>query len=151
MEATDRLPLDAIDLDGLAEALRRGGDSYLDPGTGRVHTYRDEAGDDAIRIGSEAGGSSYSEIQAFVDRVTNPKVREELDASLDGRRLFSNFGDVIDSAPENVRNAWRAYRGAEAKLRALAWLQRKDLVEQSEIDAKRMSLRAEAESSLKNL
>ena len=154
MASADRqqLPLDRIDLDGLAEALRRGGDAYLDPATGRVHAYRDEAGDDAIRIGSEGGGgSSYGEIQAFVDRVTDPKLKEELDASLDGRRLFSDFGDVIDSAPGNVRNAWHTYRGADAQLRALAWLERRDLVARSEIDAKRTALRAEAQSSLKNL
>jgi hypothetical protein len=146
-----QLPLSSVDLDALAEAMRQGGDAYLDPATGRIHAYRDEAGDDAIPVGSGGSGGRYSEVQTFVDHVSDPALKDELDAALDGRRLFSDFGDVIKDAPEHVRAAWAAYRGVGPKLRALSWLGETGLVRQSEIDAEQGSLEAEAASSLRNL
>lgn len=150
-EASDkRLHLASIDIDALAEALRQGGDAYLDPATGRIHDYRDEAGDEAIRIESGSGGS-YSEIQAFVDHVSDPALKDELEDALDGHRLFRDVGDVIKEAPERIRTAWAEYRQTEAKLRALSWLESTGLVPQSEIDAERATLQAAAASSLGNL
>ncbi len=151
-EASDkRLHLASIDIDALAEALRRGGDAYLDPATGRIHDYRDEAGDEAIRIDSGGTGSSYGDIRAFVDHVSDPALKDELSDALDGHRLFRDVGDVIKEAPERIRTAWDEYRRTEAKLRALSWLERTGLVPQSEIDAERATLQAAAASSLQNL
>src|SRR5690606_12106034 len=135
----NRLSLSAIDLDGLAEALQ-GGDSYLDPATGRIHGYRDEAGDDAIRVDCGGSGGNYSDSRALVADLTDPGLKEELAEALDGRRLFRDVGDVIEEAPERVKTAWATYRRTEAKLRALSWLARHQLVARSEIDAERASL-----------
>lgn len=109
---TEQLPLSKVALDELAEALDDRGDWtewWFDSATGRIVLSMDEfvSGvkdevdtDGMIAIDPLPAGRAYDAMVEFADAVGDPRGREGLRRSLEGKGAFRRFRRALDDFPE---------------------------------------------------
>ncbi len=165
MTQMERLTLDQINLDEIAEALDSGQDqeAYLDPTTGQTYVgmygeVLDSNGEvfdpeelDYLPIGGDGRSSreGYRDMQDFAEAQPDPRLRQALERALDGKGAFRRFRNVVhQDAGEAVGRAWGAFHHARTSLRALEWLHEEDIVAQEEIEAAAEQLRRQAREVL---
>lgn len=121
-----------VDLSDLALALEdhtAGHRWWLEPATGRVEPRFDDPLQDPG--GPHPGGLipieplptpvGYRDMEEFVDRVRDPRVRDELERAISGRRAFRRFKDALLDHPR-LRRAWFVFHDARSERRAIEWL-----------------------------
>lgn len=123
----------AVDLDQLADVLgdQRGG--YLDLSTGMtwpVELVEDDQLDDVdpdddperwLDVPGEGSRDAWRDMADFTDELTDPRVRDDLRAALDGRGAFRRFQRALDRH-ETYRVHWRVFSTERRAGRARAWL-----------------------------
>lgn len=136
------LDLARVDLTELAEALED--HSYdiswwFDPATGKTLAYHsEELSDDMDEGHPEDRGmvpveaipshEGYADMEAFIERVHDPRARDLLDRAIRGRGAFRRFKDTLFDLPE-LRDAWFAFHDARMSRRALEWLAEENLID----------------------
>ena len=127
------LPLDVVDLAGVADALadNEGMTSWwLDPTTGEVvPTFSDWSEDDDVDpeeqgwvfIEPEGSRPAYRDMADFAEAVGDPRAHDLLQRSLGGRGAFRRFRDAMYELPA-LQEHWIGYRSACAEMRAIEWL-----------------------------
>lgn len=141
------LDLATVDLEELGMALED--HSYelswwFDPGTGKTLAFHSEELSDDMEAGHpedrgmipvEAIPSyeGYSDMEAFIERVADPRGRDLLDRAIRGRGAFRRFKDTLFDFPE-LREAWFAFHDARMSRRALEWLSEHDLIGREAVD-----------------
>ena len=134
------LDLKRVDLADLAQALEdHSGDHswWIDPQTGEVilwSAYFEEQGDRdpesrGLRpVDPMSSHDGYEEMQAFIERVRDPRSRHLLERAIAGRGAFRRFKDTLLDFPE-LRDAWFRFHDARLERRAIRWLLDEDLID----------------------
>jgi predicted kinase len=163
---TDKLPLDKIDVDMLASGLDDGGwdtEHYLDRATGELFFGAfgeilgadgetiDPEEQDWLRITGEGSGPAYRVMQDFAGALADRRLRERLEQTLHGTGALRRFGDAVHRADAVTLTAWNAYRNARSELRALAWLEDAEVVDQAELAVARAIREAAAAAALREV
>ncbi|WP_113716634.1 UPF0158 family protein [Arthrobacter dokdonensis] len=151
------LPLEAIDLDTLVTALENHFMDYdtffwLDPSTGRIELWGEEAADEAeaegwdlddrggVRIEAVDSSEGYRDMEDFIAGVEEPRCRDRLQSAINHSSPFRHFKDALYSFPEQ-QTAWYEYHDGVMKQRAIRWLADEGLVDPGEADAAIVQLR----------
>jgi predicted kinase len=131
--------LDAIDLQGLAEALDDQdweSDHYFDPATGELWfggmdgilgadgavIDPDEQG--WVHVDGQGSRAAYRVTEDFAGRLADRALAERLLLAIEGKGAFRRFRDVLfREADEATTRAWRAFERARSEPRALDWLE----------------------------
>ncbi|MGH2830417.1 MAG: UPF0158 family protein [Actinomycetota bacterium] len=139
------LGLSSIDLNDLAGALEDHDWEHawwFVPASGEIEmtfadsSLRDEADFDpdeakAIRIEPLPSHVGYGDMQDFIVRVRDPRIRADLDRAIAGRGAFRRFKDALFERPE-LRDLWFAFHDARMRRRAIEWLREEDQVSPEE-------------------
>ncbi len=145
------LPLDVIDLDSLVMALENhfmDGDTFfwLDPATGKVELWGEEAADEAdaegwdvddrggLRIDALESSEGYRDMENYLAGVKEPACRDRLQRALDHSSPFRHFKDALYAFPEQ-QTAWYAFHDVVMKRRAIEWLVDAGVVDPAEAEA----------------
>ncbi|MGO4384645.1 UPF0158 family protein [Specibacter sp. RAF43] len=145
------LPLDAIDLDTLVMALENqymDGETFfwLDPATGRIELWGEEAADEADAEGwdvDERGGlriepveshEVYRDMEDFIAGERDPKCRTRLQRAVEHSSPFRHFKDALYEFPAR-QTAWYEFHDAIMKRRAIEWLAEWEVVDRTEARA----------------
>jgi len=77
--------------------------------------------------------ASYRDMEAFVDTVTSPRLRQRLDTAIRGRGAFRRFKDELYDEPSE-QERWYAFKSDRLRERIREWLvdERIELVEGSD-------------------
>jgi predicted nucleotidyltransferase len=138
------LELANVDLGALAEALEDHSDSwswFINPVTGEVLPWSenmedvpdpDEAG--AYYIEPIPSFEAYSDMQDFVERVSDRRASDLLGRSLEGRGAFRRFKDTLFEFPD-LRETWFNFHEVRMRRRAIDWLVDADLIDESTAEA----------------
>lgn len=154
------LHLENVNLEELVEALEfrfLDDETYfwLDPATGRIALWGEEAADEAetegwdlddrggLRIDPIPSHEGYSDMERFISTVSDPKCRERLERAIDQKRPFRHFQEALHQYPE-LPFQWSAFHDAAMKVRAIEWLRDYGQVEDTEAEAALTQLRGEA-------
>ena len=124
-----------VDLDMLGDVLggERGG--YLDLTTGTVWPielvedgqveglapYQDPPPQLWLEVSGEGSRNAYRDMADFTDELTDPRVRGDLVAALDGKGAFRLFQGALDRH-DTYRVYWRVFSTERLAGRARAWL-----------------------------
>lgn len=133
-EVTGRRRL-KVDLDMIGELLCDEGGGYLDLGTGTAWPLEivelgevdslEPFGDPDPELWVEVPGygsrDAYTDMADFTADLTDPRVREDLAASLKGRGAFRRFQNALNRH-EVYRVHWRVFSTERRLGRARAWL-----------------------------
>jgi hypothetical protein len=65
--------------------------------------------------------AGYADMEAFIETVAGPRLRERLWGAIRGRGAFRRFKDVLARHPAELER-WFAFRDGRVRQRALAWL-----------------------------
>jgi len=82
-----------------------------------------------IAIPSQDSSEGYSDMEAFIDTVRNPLLRERLERAINRRGPFRNFKDVLLGYP-NERDRWFQFKRERLQSRVLEWLEEHDITPQ---------------------
>ncbi len=125
----------SVDWEGLAVAFENqlaDSHSFLDLESGRVQTVVTRGGDapippgppeTTILIPPRPSREGYRTMQRFLDRVSDPALRERLAGALVGKGAFRRFKDLLLDYPD-VRSQWFTFKDAEIFAYISEWLQR---------------------------
>jgi hypothetical protein len=129
----DLLDLQKVDLGDLAEPLEDHSYDHswwLDSETGEVVLWSDHF-DEQGEPHPESRGlrpidpipshEGYEEMQAFIERVRDPRARDLLERAIAGRGAFRRFKDTLLDFPD-VRDSWFRFHDARVERRAIRWL-----------------------------
>jgi predicted nucleotidyltransferase len=151
IEEMTMLDLRQIDLGSLAEALEDHTPQtswWFDPHTGDSTPYIEP---DAIApehpsdrglllIEPIPSREAYGDMEDFIGRVRDLKLRDLLMRAIAGRGAFRRFKDTLQKHPE-LRRSWFAFHDARMERRAIQWLADQGLVESGvaarEVEARR--------------
>jgi hypothetical protein len=75
-----------------------------------------------IRIPERKNRIAYQSMNAFIDTIEDPLLKEELSAALNGKGAFRKFKDALVSFPK-ARKRWHGYNAKAMKKESLQWLQ----------------------------
>lgn len=140
------LELEAVDLDGLCDALEDHSFEHswwLDPRTGETRFLGvddEETADDLddgglLHIVALDSGEGYGDMADFVSAVTNRRAHDLLSRAIEGRGAFRRFKDTLFEFPD-LREKWFAFHKARMHRRALEWLVDRGLIsDQTAADA----------------
>ena len=79
-----------------------------------------------ITIPSESSLEGYDDIEAFIETVRNPHLKECLERAIDRHGPFRNFKDVLLDYPSE-RERWFQFKQACLQQRMLEWLEEHDV------------------------
>jgi predicted nucleotidyltransferase len=144
MKEIAMLDIQAVDLRALAEALEDHSPEtiwWFDPRAGGVEPHADPLDADfeaaehpsdrgLIRIEPIPSREAYRDMEDFIGRLRDPRVRELLDRAIAGRGAFRRFKDALLDFPD-LRQNWFAFHDARMERRAIEWLAGQGLVEAS--------------------
>ena len=134
------LDLESVDLGDLANALEDHSFEHswwLDRETGEVVFWSDYSREQGepdpesrglIPIEAIPSHEGYGDMEDFIARVRDPRARELLERSIEGRGAFRRFKDTLFEFPE-LREAWFGFHDARMECRALEWLASEDLID----------------------
>jgi len=144
----------AIDLASLCEALEDHSDFvqwFFDPQTGETVLWSDDMDDvpepevpPLIFVEPVPSHEGYNDMQDFVETVRDPRIRDRLARSLEGRGAFRRFKDTLFEFPE-TRQAWFRFHDSRMRRRAIEWLRDEGVVGEAEADRAASQLAAEDE------
>jgi len=83
-------------------------------------------GDTIIAIPSESPSEGYSDMEAFINTVHNPHLKEHLERAINRRGPFRNFKDVLLDYPSE-RERWFQFKRERLQSRILEWLEENDI------------------------
>jgi hypothetical protein len=83
-------------------------------------------GDTIIAIPSESSSEGYSDMDAYIDTVRNPDLKECLEQAINRRGPFRNFKDVLLDYPSE-RERWFQFKRERLQSRILEWLEEHDI------------------------
>ncbi len=142
------LRLDQIDFDTLETALEFEADGYLswwlDPATGEIILLtednadsEDETADDldargAIKVEPIGSRQGYSDMESFVENVSNERTQSRLYRALNGNRPFAHFKDALLDFPD-VRELWFTFHDRAMRRHAIEWLVDVGAVDEAEV------------------
>lgn len=125
------LDLSAVDLDLLAEALEDHSYTlswFVDPGTGEVLAWSEDADDEpsprdrgALYVKPILSHEAYRDMEDFVACVPDRRAADLLARAIEGRGAFRRFKDALFEFPE-LRQAWFAFHDTRMRRRAIEWL-----------------------------
>jgi hypothetical protein len=139
------LDLKDIDLRSLAEALEDHSgytDWWFDPQTGEVDPWpsdqgmaeetEEEAPDERgfVLVDPLPSRESYGDLEDFVERVADPRVRDLLERAIAGRGAFRRFKDTLFEFPE-LREAWFTFHDVRMERRAIEWLSGEGVIDEA--------------------
>lgn len=136
-----RLPLDAVDFDGLTEALGDGSYEtrwYINVTSGDVRPnadWSDGFDDDELdeqgwlQIEPAGGRAGFEDMEVFANAVGDLRARDLLLRSLQGKGAFRRFRDTMRELPD-LKAPWNAWLTAREDARAINWLIARDLVDE---------------------
>jgi hypothetical protein len=75
-----------------------------------------------IAIPSESSSEGYTDMEAFIDTVRNPRLRERLAQAICGRGAFRYFKDVLLDYPAE-RERWFQFKHAHLQQRISEWME----------------------------
>ena len=140
------LDLDRLDLDELCSALEDNSPEHtwwLVPRTGELEL-RSESGDAFdegdpeeqgwIHVDPIGSHEAYGDMEAFAERVSDPRARNLLSRAIGGRGAFRRFKDTLFEFPD-LRETWFRFHDARMRRRAIEWLLDRELI--SHDDAER--------------
>ena len=141
------LDLRQVDLRSLAEALedhspetswwfdpRTGGsDPYLDPRLADHEEGEHPSAMGRILIEPIPSREAYGDMEEFIGRVRDPRVRDLLGRAIAGRGAFRRFKDILQEHPE-LRQRWFEFHDARMERRAIQWLASQGLVEPAAVE-----------------
>jgi hypothetical protein len=139
------LDLERVDLRSLAEALEDHSPEtmwWFDPRTGETELgladpigagLDEEEEEDPldrglVRIEPIPSREAYGDMEDFIDRVRDPRVRDLLERAIAGRGAFRRFKDTLLDF-EELRQVWFAFHDARMERRAIEWLADEGLLE----------------------
>ncbi len=79
-----------------------------------------------IAIPSESSSEGYHDMEAFIDTVRNPHLKERLERAINRRGPFRNFKDVLLDYPSE-RERWFQFKREPSAARILEWLEEHDI------------------------
>jgi len=132
--ATGRRRL-TVDLDMLADSLNQQDGGYLDLTTGTtwplelvemgqvdgLESFDDPDPELWLDVPGEGSHDAYGDMAEFTADLTDPRVRDDLAASIEGRGAFRRFQDALNRH-EVYRVHWRVFSTERRTGRARAWL-----------------------------
>jgi hypothetical protein len=140
------LDLSGIDVDEIATALADQTDYerrwLIDPRTGQVAFWTSDTGIDGenpveideldlVPIDPLPSSVWFQDMVDFADGVSDRSAGQHLTQSLKGRGAFRRFkSQVYEHHPELI-SAWRSWRDARARRRAVEWLLDQGLIDDS--------------------
>jgi hypothetical protein len=124
-----------VDLDMIGELLCNEGGGYLDLGTGAawpleivelgeidgLEPFGDPDPELWLDVPGDGSRDAYTDMADFTNDLADPRVREDLAASLEGRGAFRRFQDALNRH-EVYRVHWRVFSAERRLGRARAWL-----------------------------
>ena len=135
------LDLRRVSLQSLAEALENHTPEtswWFDPNTGDTSPYVEPDVDrDAAEHPSDRGllliepipsQEAYGDMEDFIRRVRDLRLRELLARAIAGRGAFRRFKDTLQEHPE-LRRSWFAFHDARMERRAIEWLAGRGLID----------------------
>jgi hypothetical protein len=75
-----------------------------------------------LRVPAIDSRDGYSDMEAFIETVTNPRVSDSLWRAISGQRPFRAFKDVLGAYPKELER-WFAFKDALVSERVLEWLE----------------------------
>lgn len=75
-----------------------------------------------IRIPERQNSIAYQSMNAFIDTVQDPRLKEELCAALNGKGAFRKFKATLVKFPKE-RKLWHTHNAKAVKKESLEWLQ----------------------------
>jgi hypothetical protein len=142
IKGDDVLDLHRVDLGELAVALEDHSYDHswwLDPETGEVVLWGDyfaeqDEPDPESRelrpIEAIPSHEGYEEMQAFIERVRDPRARDLLERAVAGRGAFRRFKDTLLDFPD-LRDSWFRFHDAQLERRAIRWLLDEGLIDEA--------------------
>ncbi len=79
-----------------------------------------------IAIPTQDSSAGYLDMEAFIDTVSNPQLRDLLERAINQRRPFQNFKVVLLEYPD-VRERWFQFQRERLHSRVLEWLKEHDI------------------------
>lgn len=79
-----------------------------------------------IRVEREDPYEDYRDMERFIRRVEDVRLRERLWDAIQGRGAFRRFKDLLARHPQ-VQEQWYAFKNAQVRERAAEWLDLHDL------------------------
>ena len=138
------LELAKVDLGALAEALEDHSDFvrwFIDPLSGEVLPWSEDMED--VPDPEEAGAyyiepipsfEAHSDMQDFVERVSDRRASDLLGRAIEGRGAFRRFKDTLFEFP-GLRETWFNFHDVRMRRRAIDWLVDADLIDASKAQA----------------
>jgi hypothetical protein len=81
-----------------------------------------------IAIPSESSLEGYTDMEAFIDTMHNPHLKERLERAINRRGPFRNFKDVLLDYPSE-RERWFQFKRERLQSRILEWLEEHDITQ----------------------
>jgi hypothetical protein len=78
-----------------------------------------------LSIPSNGSNNSYRDMVEFIETVTDPRLKGQLEKAINQRKPFAHFKDVIKSSDEIDR--WYEFSGDRRYERAIEWLKRNNI------------------------
>lgn len=109
--------------------------SFLDMTTGEIDTVEwnfgdEEPDDNLLCIPSRNSRDDYRAMEAFIDTIGNPKVRNKLSNAISGKGAFRRFKDALYDYPDEQQR-WYQYLENRHIGELLEWLEEYDLEPES--------------------
>lgn len=135
------LDLANVDLDALAEALEDHSDFlrwFIDPVTAEVLAWSEDMED--VADPEESGAyyiepipsfKAYSDMQEFVELVSDRRASDLLRRAIEGRGAFRRFKDTLFEFPD-LRQQWFRFHDVRMRRRAIDWLVDVGLIDESQ-------------------
>ncbi len=79
-------------------------------------------GDHYVRIPERSPQAVYTAMNEFIEKIQDPKLREELRQLPGGQGTFRRFKDALEPYPK-LRKLWYGYNAKVAKREIVEWLQ----------------------------
>jgi hypothetical protein len=79
-----------------------------------------------ISVDPDAPHDDYRDMQRFIRRVENPRLRERLWDAIQGRGAFRRFKDLLARYPD-IEERWFEFKAARIERRMLDWLNFHDI------------------------
>ena len=134
------LDLRRVDLADLAEALEDHSDGHswwIDPESGEVLLGSEYFEEQGVRDPESRGlrpvdpipsHEGYEDMQAFIERVRDPRARRLLEGAIAGRGAFRRFKNTLLDFPE-LRDSWFRFHDTRLERRAIRWLLDEGLID----------------------
>ncbi|HEY8202622.1 MAG TPA: UPF0158 family protein [Actinomycetota bacterium] len=124
------LPVDLDELAGILEGDPQQGAGGIDLETGEVwpqfeFEYAETVGEPEpqrwLLVGPEGTQAGYHDMQMFIGALTDPALRDLLQAAIERRDAFGDFEDILADRPD-VLDQWQAFSEDRKRGRTRSWL-----------------------------